>query len=572
MKNPLRFIPLAVLFALCAPLLASAAQVSVSLNAGAISPATITINPGDTVVWSNTSGSNQSVTANNGTFQSGTIAPTGSFAATFNTPGTYQYYDNANGSAIIGSVIVAQSAAQNTNPNYNYYANTGTQTTTNTSSLSAQTQALIAQIAQLEAQLQSGGTGAGAATTGASGCPALTRSLKLGMSGADVSALQTFLARNSSIYPEGQVTGYFGALTQAAVQRFQTQYSIVSSGSPSTTGYGLVGPRTIAAIGSVCAGGGASTTGNPNAQQTVSGYMQVSPISGAAPLTVNASVTVNTANSCAGATYALNWGDGSAAQTITVAQGNCSQQNQVIQHTYTSGGTYQVILSAGGHSSTATVTVSGGSSSTTQNSTQPVGSITAFTTSGPAPLSTTFYVSCVSGLAYDVIFGDGQELGGSGVSQSACNGGLQSIPHTYANAGSYTAQLVAFVRDPSGAITTQVLGTTQISVGNNPQNSGTTIVGYAQPTVNKSVGGNPLAISLAFKGDTCSGAYTIDWGDGGLSVSPTVDSSSCSQTQTSSYTVSHTYLAAGNYSVILKRGIPGGSAQQTDSSQVTISQ
>src|SRR6185295_12563709 len=42
--------------------------------------------------------------------------------------------------------------------------------------------------------------------------------------------------------------GYFGSLTQAAVQRFQAAQGIVSSGTPSTTGYGRVGPTTMARI------------------------------------------------------------------------------------------------------------------------------------------------------------------------------------------------------------------------------------------------------------------------------------------------------------------------------------
>lgn len=50
------------------------------------------------------------------------------------------------------------------------------------------------------------------------------------------------------MYPEKLVTGYFGPLTLKAVQRFQTKYGIVSSGSPSTTGYGRVGPRTRAKL------------------------------------------------------------------------------------------------------------------------------------------------------------------------------------------------------------------------------------------------------------------------------------------------------------------------------------
>lgn len=69
-----------------------------------------------------------------------------------------------------------------------------------------------------------------------------------GDSGSSVSALQTFLAADSSIYPERLVTGYYGSLTTAAVQRYQCTYGIVCQGTPSTTGYGRVGPATAAKI------------------------------------------------------------------------------------------------------------------------------------------------------------------------------------------------------------------------------------------------------------------------------------------------------------------------------------
>jgi len=65
----------------------------------------------------------------------------------------------------------------------------------------------------------------------------LDRQLGIGMSGADVSSLQMFLARDSSIYPEGLVTGYFGPLTEAAVSNFQNHNGI----DP----IGRVGPVTL---------------------------------------------------------------------------------------------------------------------------------------------------------------------------------------------------------------------------------------------------------------------------------------------------------------------------------------
>jgi peptidoglycan hydrolase-like protein with peptidoglycan-binding domain len=83
--------------------------------------------------------------------------------------------------------------------------------------------------------------------------------LDFGERGAEVTELQTFLAQYPTIYPEGLITGYFGPLTQAAVKRFQCQFNIVCSGTPSTTGYGRVGPTTRATINNIMTGG----TGGP---------------------------------------------------------------------------------------------------------------------------------------------------------------------------------------------------------------------------------------------------------------------------------------------------------------------
>ncbi|MBI2612370.1 fibronectin type III domain-containing protein [Candidatus Kaiserbacteria bacterium] len=86
-----------------------------------------------------------------------------------------------------------------------------------------------------------------------------TQQMSVGSRGAQVSELQSFLATKTSHYPEGLVTGYFGVLTQAAVQRFQCAEEIVCSGTPLSTGYGRVGPMTLVQLnlragGSVGAG------------------------------------------------------------------------------------------------------------------------------------------------------------------------------------------------------------------------------------------------------------------------------------------------------------------------------
>lgn len=58
----------------------------------------------------------------------------------------------------------------------------------------------------------------------------------------------------------GDATGYYGALTQKAVETFQTKYNLITSGTPSTTGFGLAGPSTRAKLNSLYASGGGSST------------------------------------------------------------------------------------------------------------------------------------------------------------------------------------------------------------------------------------------------------------------------------------------------------------------------
>jgi hypothetical protein len=70
-----------------------------------------------------------------------------------------------------------------------------------------------------------------------------TKNLAPGSTGTDVTALQDFLVKDGD-YPQAIITGYYGSLTEAAVKTFQSKYGIVNYGSPSTTGYGTVGPKT----------------------------------------------------------------------------------------------------------------------------------------------------------------------------------------------------------------------------------------------------------------------------------------------------------------------------------------
>ncbi len=74
----------------------------------------------------------------------------------------------------------------------------------------------------------------------------ISSQLGLGSTGTDVSTLQTFLAQDSTVYPQGLVTGYYGSLTQAAVMAWQTKNNISPTGN--------VGPITLAAINAALEG------------------------------------------------------------------------------------------------------------------------------------------------------------------------------------------------------------------------------------------------------------------------------------------------------------------------------
>lgn len=65
----------------------------------------------------------------------------------------------------------------------------------------------------------------------------INRELEITMRGTDVSAMQTFLANDPTLYPQGLVTGYFGFLTKSAVSNFQSRNGI--------SAVGRVGPVTL---------------------------------------------------------------------------------------------------------------------------------------------------------------------------------------------------------------------------------------------------------------------------------------------------------------------------------------
>ena len=106
-------------------------------------------------------------------------------------------------------------------------------------------------------------------SSGSSQCPAISVTMQIGGSGTAVVALQNFLI-SKGLLAQGSATGYFGTLTQAAVEQFQRQQGIVSSGTAATTGFGVVGARTRAAIQASC-----TTTASPSSSTSVQPLTQL---------------------------------------------------------------------------------------------------------------------------------------------------------------------------------------------------------------------------------------------------------------------------------------------------------
>ncbi len=77
--------------------------------------------------------------------------------------------------------------------------------------------------------------------------------LSFGERNARIVSLQQELIKLNFLAPSYD-TGYYGPLTTRAVEAFQAAHSIVSSGTPETTGYGEVGPRTWRELGVVAEG------------------------------------------------------------------------------------------------------------------------------------------------------------------------------------------------------------------------------------------------------------------------------------------------------------------------------
>jgi Cupredoxin-like domain len=108
MKRLLMLIP-AVLFFAAAPS-AVAATKNVAIARSGFLPASVTIDVGDTITWTNNDTVNRSVVSDAGLFSSGILTPGQSYSNTFNQNGTFRYRDGTR-NAVRARIIVRAPAA-----------------------------------------------------------------------------------------------------------------------------------------------------------------------------------------------------------------------------------------------------------------------------------------------------------------------------------------------------------------------------------------------------------------------------------------------------------------------------
>lgn len=85
--------------------LVSAANGAVQITDGQFKPATVTVAQGDVVTWTDVGAMRHTVTADDGSFDSGPLSTGDAFGNLFDTPGTFAYHDSLD-PTMKGKVIV----------------------------------------------------------------------------------------------------------------------------------------------------------------------------------------------------------------------------------------------------------------------------------------------------------------------------------------------------------------------------------------------------------------------------------------------------------------------------------
>ena len=90
---------------------AAASSLTVSIGDNFYSPASVTIDVGDTVTWTNNGQAQHSATASDGSFDTGIFGPGGSRSHTFNQAGSFDYFCSVHGTAQSGTITVASASS-----------------------------------------------------------------------------------------------------------------------------------------------------------------------------------------------------------------------------------------------------------------------------------------------------------------------------------------------------------------------------------------------------------------------------------------------------------------------------
>ena len=107
------------------------------------------------------------------------------------------------------------------------------ETATTTSAFDSLVATLQAQIASLKTQLEAlraAKVSVVQSVQDVKGTLKLIRQLDEGVTSEQVRLLQTILAADQTIYPEGIVSGFYGRLTAQAVKRFQKKFGLEHAG------------------------------------------------------------------------------------------------------------------------------------------------------------------------------------------------------------------------------------------------------------------------------------------------------------------------------------------------------
>jgi peptidoglycan hydrolase-like protein with peptidoglycan-binding domain len=154
----------------------------------------------------------------------------------------------------------------------------------------------------------------------------LYRQLEVGSRGADVSSLQSFLASDSSLYPSGLVTGYFGSLTRSGVMRFQARNGISQ--------VGRVGPQTLPVINAQMGNGSTNNSPFVEAAPAFTGLSTVSVNGLSAQVNVSTNVATRAVLYYSPSPIVAFESTGTSPVTVTVG-GEAVQANANLQTSHT---------------------------------------------------------------------------------------------------------------------------------------------------------------------------------------------------------------------------------------------